>query len=264
MIAKNRKNMNPERNAPRKIWHPKDRRLTSLAAAQRARHVATIAASNDSRRDAFDEQTLFIAFHTCGYRATRRPRTGSVSEAERLDWLRLRADVRSYLVQRNLGLVYHALRHFRSDPTDRDDYCAEGMLALVRAVDHFDPWRGVRLSTYAYNSIIRAIARLRKRSDKRRLFTVPFETDAEMPERMDRGNDLYVDRLRTALDHNLADLTDRESVVLRRRFPSSDERRLTLDEIGVDCGLSKERIRQIQNRALRKLYNVLAADPMLQ
>jgi len=213
----------------------------------------------------FDEHTLFVALHTCAYRAMRKPRTTRVTRTERMTWLRLREAVRAHLVQRNLGLVYHALRHFRINPADRDDLASEGMLALVRSVDRFDPFRGVRFSTYAYNAITRAIARGRRRSDQqRRFYGMPFEAETEQPEREDTGKALFVDRLRVVLDRNLGELTEREVDILRRRFPGYDQRRLTLEEIGADCGLSKERVRQIQNRALRKLRDVLEVDPMLQ
>jgi len=66
------------------------------------------------------------------------------------------------------------------------------------------------------------------------------------------------------MERNLAELTEREVDVLGRRFPVGDGPRLTLDEIGESFGLSKERVRQIQNRALAKLRSVLDMDPSLQ
>ena len=45
-------------------------------------------------------------------------------------------------------------------------------------------------------------------------------------------------------------LTDRERLILRARF--GDQKR-NLEDLGREMGLSKERVRQIQNEALRKL-----------
>lgn len=249
-----------------RIWYPRDRRLMTVSAARRARDVAESLRADPACAEKFDEHTLFVALHACGYRAARRTRTVVVKPSERAAWMRLWAEIRTALVKRNLGLVFLGVRRVSAPGLDRDDFFGEGMLALVRAVDRFDPWRGVRFSTYAYNSIIRALARIRGRADQyRRLFPVPFEATVEKPEHPDWSSALYVDRLRHVLQHNLGELTDREAKVLQLRFPiDEDEPRLTLEQIGADCGLSKERIRQIQNRALRKLRGVLAVDPLLQ
>lgn len=50
----------------------------------------------------------------------------------------------------------------------------------------------------------------------------------------------------------LASLTPRESKIVRMRFGIGEKREYTLDEVGRTFGLSQERIRQVQNRALGK------------
>ena len=55
-----------------------------------------------------------------------------------------------------------------------------------------------------------------------------------------------------AIDDVLAQLSDRDAKVIRRRFGLNGEREATLEEIGDDYGLTRERIRQIEDRALRK------------
>jgi RNA polymerase primary sigma factor len=51
----------------------------------------------------------------------------------------------------------------------------------------------------------------------------------------------------------LATLTERESSILAHRFGLNDGKEQTLEEIGVKFGVTRERIRQIQEEALRKL-----------
>jgi RNA polymerase primary sigma factor len=48
-------------------------------------------------------------------------------------------------------------------------------------------------------------------------------------------------------------LTTREANILRARFGLEGGRIKTLDEVGDDFGITRERVRQIQNIALRKL-----------
>ena len=51
----------------------------------------------------------------------------------------------------------------------------------------------------------------------------------------------------------LATLTDREAKVLKMRFGLHGAKALTLEEVGREFGVTRERIRQIESKALRKL-----------
>ena len=59
--------------------------------------------------------------------------------------------------------------------------------------------------------------------------------------------------LAEALGEILGTLTDREADVLRMRFGMYDGRTHTLEEVGQIFGVTRERIRQIENKAIRKL-----------
>ena len=64
---------------------------------------------------------------------------------------------------------------------------------------------------------------------------------------------LYYQQLRIALDKCLDTLTERESMVIRQRYGLDDGQFRTLEEIGSELGVTRERIRQIEAKALRKL-----------
>jgi DNA-directed RNA polymerase sigma subunit (sigma70/sigma32) len=62
------------------------------------------------------------------------------------------------------------------------------------------------------------------------------------------------------LERNFADLSNRERTVIAWRFPMNGGDMMTLAAVGRTLGLGKERVRQIQNRALEKIRSVLKAD----
>lgn len=59
--------------------------------------------------------------------------------------------------------------------------------------------------------------------------------------------------LKEQLNEVLGTLTDREQKVLRLRFGLDDGRQRTLEEVGKEFDVTRERIRQIEAKALRKL-----------
>jgi RNA polymerase primary sigma factor/RNA polymerase nonessential primary-like sigma factor len=76
-----------------------------------------------------------------------------------------------------------------------------------------------------------------------------FVADSQ-PEPLDQAT---YGQLRGEVEVVLATLSDREQAVIRLRFGLDDGRQRTLDEVGRECGLSRERIRQIEKGGLLKL-----------
>ena len=61
--------------------------------------------------------------------------------------------------------------------------------------------------------------------------------------------------LKEQLNEVLSTLTEREAKVLKLRFGLEDGRSRTLEEVGKEFNVTRERIRQIEAKALRKLRN---------
>jgi RNA polymerase primary sigma factor len=64
---------------------------------------------------------------------------------------------------------------------------------------------------------------------------------------------VYQNMLRERMDKLLSTLPPREARILRLRFGLDDNRPYTLEEVGAKFGLTRERIRQIEGKALRRL-----------
>ena len=58
----------------------------------------------------------------------------------------------------------------------------------------------------------------------------------------------------------LATLSNKEADILRMRFGIGADKPMTLEEVGQHYGVTRERIRQVENKAIRKLRNPLRAN----
>ncbi|MEU0551977.1 RNA polymerase sigma factor SigB [Micromonospora sp. NPDC005979] len=76
---------------------------------------------------------------------------------------------------------------------------------------------------------------------------------AAVDPRTDPGEGAAQGELRNEVSVVLATLSQREQAVIRLRFGLDDGRQRTLDEVGREFGLSRERIRQIEKGTLLKL-----------
>jgi len=68
------------------------------------------------------------------------------------------------------------------------------------------------------------------------------------------------DRMRSGVGSLIASLTDREQLILRLRYGLGGEEEHTLEQIGQSLGLSRERVRQLEARALKKLRETMPAQ----
>lgn len=171
---------------------------------------------------------------------------------------------REYLVRTNLALVLAMAKRTRLGDVDFADIVSEGNMALLRAVEKFNVDRGFKFSTYACRAILKAFSRTAQKHSRHRMrFPVEFEPEMEKSnwdaERHDQVEQDLTDELKQIVDRNLADLSDTEQTVIRRRFnwEQQDDAPLTLEEVGRIIGVTKERVRQIQNKALLKIRRLM-------
>jgi RNA polymerase primary sigma factor len=217
-----------------------------------------------------DERLMFLRFNysklRLGKLQRKIKRDGLTREtAEQfLDWHRRFEHYREYLTRTNLALVLAMAKRTRLGDVDFAEVVSEGNMALLRAVDKFSADRGFKFSTYACRAILKAFSRTAMKSSRHKShFPVEFDPEMEKSDWSDKRRDMVkedcIDELKAIVDRNLADLSSVEETVIKRRFnwTEKDESPLTLEEVGKIIGVTKERVRQIQNKALAKIKAVM-------
>ena len=202
------------------------------------------------------------------------------------------AEARRALSEANLRLVVSVAKRYAGRGLPFLDLIQEGNLGLMKAAEKFEPERGFKFSTYATwwirQSITRAIAdqgrtiripvhlvesaaALDMEPDKVRellqLSQEPISLETPVGEEEDAHLEDFIQDedagvpvdepgrqlLRRELLHVLKSLTPREERVITLRFGLEDGRARTLEELGKEFNVTRERVRQIEAKALRKL-----------
>lgn len=187
-----------------------------------------------------------------------------------LAWAHRALMIRGQIVQLNVPLVLAMAKRTRLSGVDFNELVSEGNMALLRSVDKFDWTRGYKFSTYACRAILKSFSRVALRASRYRArFPTEFDPTMEKSDYLERQREEQaadcVSELWRILDRNSANLNEIERVVIRERFavdtpPGSRERPKTLEQVGSMIGVTKERVRQIQNKALNKLRAALDAE----
>ncbi len=209
-----------------------------------------------------------VTTHDCAkrmhYAAWRAARTLSRREATR--WRRRYHDYRNRIVLGNRKLIFRAVQKWGTAPQFADDMASECHLVLIKAVATFNPWLGIRFSTYAFTCLMRALSRLSQRQAADGLSrSLPLGTVACNEPCYGVAEDSCapgLTRLGEYLQEGHTLLTPREKAILRRRYRLSEDtpEMETLEQVGRELGLSKERVRQVQNTALGKLRAALLGE----
>ena len=224
-----------------------------------------------------EEKVLFHQFNYARYRiwkiqqdvgtsAAKKPTADQAEEV--LLWYRKADLIREQIAETNLALVLAMAKRTRMSEVDFADLVSEGNMALLRAVDKFDAGRGYKFSTYACRAILKAFSRQgMKLSKYRQRFPTDFDPKLERSNFLETKRSTFekdaAEEVKRIVLDNRADLTDVERTVIEHRFgleSAEGEKPMTLEQVGQIIGVTKERVRQIQNKAMEKIRLQLEAN----
>ena len=191
---------------------------------------------------------------------------------ELIRWHSIALARREQIAEYNLPLVLAMAKRTRPRNQEYGDLIAEGNMALLRAIDKFDVDRGFKFSTYACQAILKSFSRWgMKQSRYRDRFPARFDPTMERSEWPGTQHSIdhreWADEVRHLVINNRAHLSSLEQQVLHHRFgigkvqpgcPNGGP--MTLVQVGQTVGLTKERVRQVQKRAILKLRDAVSVN----
>jgi RNA polymerase primary sigma factor len=220
------------------------------------------------------EQSLFRRYNYVKFKAARvqsrvkEARTPKVEDIEEIERLMDEAnEVKNRIIQANLRLVVNIAKRHVGPQTNFFELISDGNMSLMRAVDKFDYMRGFKFSTYASWAIMKNFARSVPQEGVRRdRFMTGRDELLEMSHDLRfEGEEGYKEpdiSVRQNVEKVLDQLEPREREIVMRRFGLGDMPAQTLEEVGRHFGVTKERIRQIEMRALNKLRGLLSPEAL--
>lgn len=211
------------------------------------------------------EQRLFLMYNYAKYRLNRlqSQRPTRKRKVEMASWRKRAMIAREKIIHANLPLAPAMASRKRVEGADFSDKVAEGYMAILRSVEHFDVSKGFKFSTYACRAILSALYRLGSKAQTYRkhvpvYFDPALEKDDATEQRNEYQRNDAIDSVRRLVRTNGAALSEVEAEVIEQRFPLADDAKPTPRWVlGRELGVSTDRVRQIEMNSLRKLGHAL-------
>jgi len=204
---------------------------------------------------------------TGSYSNNAFPEPLSKEEEKRQIELLLKKDknARNTLIEHNLRLVSHIVKKYNLKE-DSDDLISIGIIGLIKGIDSFSPTKGNKLTTYCARCIDNEILMYFRNNKKN---NANISLDEQIGYDKDGNEISLLDILKTPnLDYvediNLKDnihllekylciLSDRERIIIYKRYGLYNYDELTQKEIAKELNISRSYVSRIEKRALTKL-----------
>ncbi|MGM9572358.1 MAG: RNA polymerase sporulation sigma factor SigE [bacterium] len=174
--------------------------------------------------------------------------------------------VRNILIERNLRLVVYIARKFENTGLAIEDLISVGTIGLIKAVNTFDPFKKIKLATYASKCIENEILMYLRRNNKIRneiSFDEPLNIDWDgnellLSDVLGTENDIIYRHIEGEVDKSLLyeamkKLNKREKKIVMMRFGLEDGAEKTQKEVADILGISQSYISRLEKRIIKKL-----------
>jgi RNA polymerase sigma factor (sigma-70 family) len=213
------------------------------------------------------EQHLFRKMNFLKYKASQLrgrvdPARARIQDLTSIEDLQGEANaIKDHLIASNMRLVVAIAKRHAAQTDNFFELLSDGNMSLIRAVEKFDFGRGNKFSTYASWAIMKNFARSIPEEKRRReryvtgheeMFDIAPDTRTDEQEIVSA-----VEQSKHRVNRLLEYLEPRERQIIRMRAGlDSYSEGMTLEEIGQQLGITKERVRQLNARIMDKLRNI--------
>ena len=220
-----------------------------------------------------EEQYFFRKMNYLKFRASklreqidpRRPKAKQMDQLE--DFLTKSMEVKNFLIRSNLRLVVSIAKRHIKPTSNFFEMVSDGNMSLIRAIEKFDYTKGNKFSTYASWAIMKNFARSIPQEYK---VLDRYRTGNEevFQSKSDKRGNPFEEELNNQKQHGvimsiLDQLEDRERAIILHRYGLvQGTEPKTLQQVGEKFGVTKERIRQLESRALKKLRKIAHEDSL--